>query len=124
MFEDRNYNRTFYSAPQSVTSLVAAILEPSISLATLLFAMAYVGAPIDQPVLILCVGVFVGTFPGRNRFGDNLIAAGVGIATSWAAVCTIVMMLIYATLSAGYFRTDALIIWALRSMSRRTGVPS
>ncbi|MCK7501358.1 MAG: hypothetical protein MZW92_73100 [Comamonadaceae bacterium] len=30
MFEDRSYKRTFYSAPQSVTSLVAAFLEPAI----------------------------------------------------------------------------------------------
>ena len=112
MFEDRNYNRTFYSAPQSVTSLVAAILEPTITLATLAFAMFYVGATIDQAVLILAVGVFVGTFPGRNRFGDNLIAAGVGIATSWAVLCFIVAALIYATLSAQYFRKDALLIWA------------
>ena len=29
MFEDRSYKRTFYSAPQSVTSLFAAFLEPS-----------------------------------------------------------------------------------------------
>ena len=113
MFEDRNYNRTFYSAPQTVTSLVATMLEPSITLATLLFAMFYVGAPIDQAVLILCVGVFIGTFPGRNRFGDNLIAAGVGIATSWVAVCVIVLMLIKATLSTDYFRKDALLLWAL-----------
>ena len=31
MFEDRSYKRTFYSAPQSVTSLVAAFLEPTIT---------------------------------------------------------------------------------------------
>ena len=31
MLEDRHYNRTFFSAPQSVTSLVAALLEPLIS---------------------------------------------------------------------------------------------
>ena len=33
MFEDRSYKRTFYSAPQSVTSLVAAFLEPTITVA-------------------------------------------------------------------------------------------
>ena len=31
MFNNRNYNRTFFSAPQSVTSFVAAFLEPLLS---------------------------------------------------------------------------------------------
>jgi putative colanic acid biosynthesis UDP-glucose lipid carrier transferase len=31
MFEDRTYKRTFYSAPQSVTSLMAAFLEPALT---------------------------------------------------------------------------------------------
>ena len=36
MFEDRGHKRTFYSAPQSVTSLVAAFLEPSITVVVFL----------------------------------------------------------------------------------------
>ena len=38
MFEDRTYKRTFYSAPQSVTSLVAAFLEPGITVLTFFLA--------------------------------------------------------------------------------------
>ena len=37
MFEDRSYKRTFYSAPQSVTSLVAAFLEPTVSVAAYVY---------------------------------------------------------------------------------------
>ena len=45
MFEDRSYKRTFYSAPQSVTSLVAAFLEPTLTV--LVFLLATVG--FDEP---------------------------------------------------------------------------
>ena len=41
MFEDRAYKRTFYNAPQSVTSLVAAFLEPSITVLTFLIGYKY-----------------------------------------------------------------------------------
>src|SRR5438876_3666618 len=82
MFEDRTYKRTFYSAPQSVTSLVAAFLEPSITVLTFLLVTLYVGEPVDRPALTLCLLVFALTFPGRNRFRENLIAAGVDIVSS------------------------------------------
>ena len=77
MFEDRTYKRTFYSAPQSVTSFVAALLEPSITVLTFLIATVYSDELVDRPALTLCALVLALTFPGRNRFRDNLIAAGV-----------------------------------------------
>ncbi len=36
MFQDRAYKRTFFSAPQSVTSLMAAFLEPALTVAVFL----------------------------------------------------------------------------------------
>lgn len=41
MFEDRTYKRTFYNAPQSVTSLVAAFLEPAITVLTFVLATLF-----------------------------------------------------------------------------------
>ena len=38
MLQDRSYKRTFYSAPQSVTSLVAAFMEPTITVVVYLLA--------------------------------------------------------------------------------------
>jgi len=35
MFEDRTHNRTFYSAPQRVRSLIAAFLEPGLTVTRL-----------------------------------------------------------------------------------------
>jgi hypothetical protein len=71
MFEDRTYKRTFYSAPQSVTSFVAALLEPSITVACFLAISALYDEPILRSSLTLCLLVFALTFPGRNRFRDS-----------------------------------------------------
>ena len=48
MFNNRNYNRTFFNAPQSVTSFVAAFLEPAITVVTLLLAMAFFEEPMSR----------------------------------------------------------------------------
>ena len=111
MFENRTYKRTFYSAPQSVTSLVAAFLEPAITVLTFLVANWYADEPVNRPELTLCLLVFALTFPGRNRFLDNLIAAGVDIASSWVMLVAILLLCGYATNSIGYFEEQALLIW-------------
>ena len=85
MFEDRTYKRTFYNAPQSVTSLVAAFLEPSITVLVFLCATLYSDELIDRPALTLCLLVFALTFPGRDRFRAKLIHAAV---RSRVAACT------------------------------------
>ena len=111
MFENRTFKRTFYSAPQSVTSLVAAFLEPAITVFTFLVANWYVGEPVNRPELTLSLLLFALTFPGRNRFVDNLIAAGVDIASSWVMLVGILVLCAYATRSVGYFEEQALILW-------------
>jgi putative colanic acid biosynthesis UDP-glucose lipid carrier transferase len=113
MFEDRTYKRTFYSAPQSVTSFVAAFLEPSITVLTFLIATLYADELIDRPALTLCLLVFALTFPGRNRFRDNLIAAGVDILSSWVMLLGILALCGYATRSLHYFENSVLLNWAV-----------
>ena len=113
MFEDRTYKRTFYSAPQSVTSLVAAFLEPSITVLVFLCATLFSGELIDRPALTLCLLVFALTFPGRNRFRENLVAAAVDIATSWVMLIGILALCGYATRSLHYFENDVLLDWII-----------
>ncbi len=111
MFDDRTYKRTFYNAPQSVTSLVAAFLEPGISVLTFLLVTLAWGEPIDRPALTLCLLVFALTFPGRNRFRENLIAAGVDILWSWLMLAVILALCGYATRSLHFFENDVLLVW-------------
>ena len=111
MFEDRTYKRTFYSAPQSVTSFVAALLEPGITILTLLAATWYSNETVDRPALTLCLLIGALTFPGRNRFRDNLIAASVDIASTWVTLVGILALFGYATRSLHFFESDVLILW-------------
>ncbi|MFM9914801.1 MAG: undecaprenyl-phosphate glucose phosphotransferase [Rhizobacter sp.] len=113
MFEDRSYKRTFLSAPQSVASLVAAFLEPSLMVATFVFANLWVEQGIARPELILCLLVFALTFPGRNRFRENFFDAGVDIVISWLTLLGLLMFCGTATRSFGFFDQQALVMWAV-----------
>ncbi|MBX9793611.1 MAG: exopolysaccharide biosynthesis polyprenyl glycosylphosphotransferase, partial [Burkholderiaceae bacterium] len=112
MFEDRSYKRTFLSAPQSVASLVAAFLEPSLMVGTFLIANGWVGQAITRPELTLSLLVFALTFPGRNRFRENFFDASVDIVINWLTLLGLLMFCGTVTRSFGYFDEQALIIWA------------
>jgi putative colanic acid biosynthesis UDP-glucose lipid carrier transferase len=113
MFEERRYKRTFYSAPQSVTSLVAAFLEPAVIVLTYLGANAWFEQPVVRSDLTLCLLIFALTFPGRNRFKESMLAAGVDIASSWFVLLVILALCGYATRSFGLFDGDVLLAWGL-----------
>ena len=113
MFEDRSYKRTFYSAPQSVVSLIAAFLEPTITVAVFIAATLHFDVMVGRSDLTLCLLVFALTFPGRNRFKDSLLAAGTDIALSWVTLLSILALCGYATRSLHFFETDVLILWAV-----------
>lgn len=112
MFNNRNYNRTFFNAPQSVTSFVAAFLEPFITVATLAGSMAYAGEPMGRAAMALCLLVFALTFPGRNRFEVSKLEALIDIVGSWVSMLAILWLCGYATNSLLFFDFDAMLIWA------------
>ena len=113
MFEERSYNRTFYSAPQSVTSLVAALLEPAMAVLSYLAVCWWFEEPIVRSDLTLCLLVAALTFPGRNRFKDKLLTAAVDVFGSWLSLLVILALCAYATSSFGFFDTQVLLWWAL-----------
>jgi putative colanic acid biosysnthesis UDP-glucose lipid carrier transferase len=112
MFDDP-HKRTFFSAPQSVTSLIAAFLEPGITVLAFIVATLAFGEQMDRPALTLCLLVFALTFPGRNRFRDSLLGAAVDIVSSWVVLLAILALCAYATQSFKYFETPVLMVWAL-----------
>jgi putative colanic acid biosysnthesis UDP-glucose lipid carrier transferase len=113
MFEDRSYKRTFYSAPQSVRSLVAAFLEPTLTVLVFLLTTLGFEEPILRSDLMLCLLVFALTFPGRNRFRDKLLNAGTDIMASWVSLMAILSLCGYATNSLHFFEREVLITWAV-----------
>ncbi len=113
MFEDRGYKRTFYSAPQSVTSLVAAFLEPSITVLVFLAVSAAFEVPIGRSDLTLCLLIFALTFPGRNRFWDRPLNTAVDIGTSWCSLLVILALCGYATRSLQLFQPEVVLWWGV-----------
>ena len=113
MFDDRSYKRTFYSAPQSVTSLVAAFLEPTLTVTVFLLTLIAFREPIHTADLVVCLLVFALTFPGRNRFRDKLLNSATDIVSSWVALLGILLLCTYATNSLHYFTDRVLLTWAL-----------
>ncbi|MCE2916456.1 MAG: undecaprenyl-phosphate glucose phosphotransferase [Rubrivivax sp.] len=113
MFEDRGYKRTFYSAPQSVTSLIGAFLEPAITVATFLAVSWWFDEPIVRSDLTLCLLIFALTFPGRNRFWDRPLNAAVDISSSWLSLCAILLLCGYATRSLGLFDWNVIVWWVV-----------
>jgi putative colanic acid biosynthesis UDP-glucose lipid carrier transferase len=112
MSEARSYKTTFYRAPQSVTSLVAAFVEPAITVATFLVVALLHREPVDRPALTLCMLAFALTFPGQNHFRENLLAAGMDIFRSWFILLATLGLCATATRSWPYFNRDVLIYWA------------
>jgi putative colanic acid biosynthesis UDP-glucose lipid carrier transferase len=112
MFDDPQ-KRTFFNAPQSVTSLIAALLEPGITVLVFVVTTLASDERMDRPALTLCILVFALTFPGRNRFRDNLLGAAVDIASSWVALLGILALFAYATQSFPFFENGVLLTWAL-----------
>ena len=113
MLDTPTHKRTFYSAPQSVTSFVAALLEPTLTVACFIAATLWHGEPVQRSTLTLCLLVFALTFPGRNRFGDSRLTAAVDLTLSWLSLLAILALAGYATRSLGFFSTDVLLAWAV-----------
>ncbi|RVT53692.1 undecaprenyl-phosphate glucose phosphotransferase [Rubrivivax albus] len=113
MFEERSTRRQFFSAPQSVTSLVAAFLEPGLIVAVFLGVSEWFEEPILRPDLTLCLLIFALTFPGRNRFFERPLNAAVDISTSWFSLLLILLLCGYATRSLHFFDPNVLLWWAV-----------
>ncbi len=116
MFDDP-HKRTFFTAPQSVTTFVAALLEPGISVLTYIAATLYFDPPMIGRDGAVCMLILALTFPGRNRFRDNLLGAAVDIVSSWVMLLGILALCAYATDSLpkpdSWPRSKVVLTWAL-----------
>ena len=110
---DNNSTRNFSSAPQSVTGLVATVLEPAITVLVYLAAMLWHDEPMGRVDLTLCFLVVALTWPGINRFGDRLSNAAVGILSSWLSLLAILAAFAYGTRTLSDFNHEVLLLWAV-----------
>ncbi len=105
--------RNFVSAPRSVKSLVAALLEPAVAALVLLGATLWYGQPLDRPTMVLMLLVLALALPGVNRFGDGVLASAVGIGWSWLTLLGILALGGYATGSFDLYDGRVLVAWAV-----------
>ncbi len=112
MFDPRA-NRSFNSAPQSVTGFVATVLEPAITVLVYLAAMDWYEEPVGRADLTLCFLVLTLSWPGINRFRDRLSNAAVGILGAWLTLLAILLGFGYGTRSLGLFNNDVILAWAV-----------
>ncbi len=113
MFEERSYKRLFSSAPQTVTWLVAAFMEPLITVWVFLAVTLALGTTITRPEAVMCLFVFALTFPGRNRYRMGPFAAAADILWSWGTLLAILALCGYATKSLQFFNERVLMFWAI-----------
>ncbi|MFO1217431.1 MAG: undecaprenyl-phosphate glucose phosphotransferase [Burkholderiaceae bacterium] len=99
-------------APPSGSWLIAALLEPSLTVAVYLALAWILNGQIQRPDLVLSGLVFVLTFPGRNRFESPRVDAARGIAVSWLALIVTLTLFGYFTSSLEYFKPKVLLAWA------------
>jgi hypothetical protein len=90
-----------------VTSLVAAFLEPVISVATFLVVALLHREPVDRSALTLCMLAFALTFPGQNHFRENVLAAGMDTFGSWIILLPTLALCATATRSWHYVTAES-----------------
>ena len=113
MFTDPQPKRIFNSVPQSVTSLVAAWIEPSITVLVYLAFAGYFDRPSSTHDILLCLLAFLLSFPGRNRFWSRPLNAAVDIVSSWLVLVAILVVCGSVTRSLALFDPVMLMCWAL-----------
>ncbi len=113
MFEERSARKQFLSAPPSVSSSIASVLEPGIAVLTLVLAHAWHGVRFEGVSMVLAILLLVLMFPGPNRFRQTGIGVGIDIILSWIGVLVVVALVGYATKGLRHFEKEILLVWAV-----------
>ncbi|MDZ7812093.1 MAG: undecaprenyl-phosphate glucose phosphotransferase [Ideonella sp.] len=113
MFEDRSAKKRFLSAPPSIPSVIAAVLEPVISALCLLVCLYIWGQPIEGLSMGLITIVAVLAFPGLNRFGRNPVATAIDILIAWYGVLFVLWLLGFAVGKLDALNPHMLLAWAI-----------
>jgi putative colanic acid biosynthesis UDP-glucose lipid carrier transferase len=113
MFEERSARKQFLSAPPSIPSAIASVMEPLVAAGTLLVLHAMNDMRMDGAAMALAVLLLVLMFPGVNRFGRTGVGVGIDIFLSWTWVLMVLVLLGYATGSLREFDPTMLLEWAV-----------
>lgn len=101
------------SSPGTAT-LIRAAVTPTLAVATLLFASALFGEPIDGAHLILALLVFSLTFPGQvpGPGASRLMVVGT-VFVHWFLVVALLLLVGWATRTLDIFDRGAVLLWVV-----------
>ena len=113
MFEERNARKQFLSAPPSVSTAIAALLEPLLAAVILVVCHRIYDEPFAGPSMALVILLLVLMFPGINRFGKTGVGVLIDIVLSWVSVLIVLALLGYATRAYEVFDREMLMAWGV-----------
>ena len=99
--------------PLAVAHLVRMLLEAVVSVGMLAASAWYYGDSFSGPYIILALLVFSLTFPGHAPRGTSPGAIGREVVTGWILVLGLLLMLGWATRTAGSFDERVMVTWAI-----------
>jgi len=113
VFAGAGGRRLFRSAPQTLSGFIAAVLEPGITVSTLLMLHWAFEEPLSRAAMTLALLTLALTFPGRDRFNDRPLSAAVDIGVSWVSLLALLALCGYATRSLHYFEWPVIALWSV-----------
>ncbi len=106
---DSSSLRAFFSAPQSVASLLSAVLEPLVIVSCWYLLHIWSGRPFGPWATALSLLIIALTFPGRARLGRKPLQMALDIALNWALLLCILGLSAYVT--RGLDELDWPLVW-------------
>lgn len=105
--------RSFFQAPQSVSSSVAAFVEPLLTVLIFMALYSGFGEPMVRAPKVLCFLVFALSFPGKNHFVQRPFMSLADITLSWFYLVLVLVICGVVTNSLHLFNKSALVLWIL-----------
>ena len=97
MFEDRDVRKQFLSAPPTIASAIAAVMEPLIAVLCLALLHRVCNLPVNGVAMAMMLLTLVLLFPGVNRFNRRGVGVLIDIVLNWARCVAILGLVGYVT---------------------------
>jgi putative colanic acid biosynthesis UDP-glucose lipid carrier transferase len=97
--------------PLTLALLVRMLLEPAVTVGTLVAAAIWYRAPFDGPYLILALLLFSLTFPGRAPRSTSLGGLARDVLSGWILMAALLITLGWATRTLGAFDSRVILSW-------------
>ncbi|WP_396267806.1 undecaprenyl-phosphate glucose phosphotransferase [Ideonella sp.] len=113
MFEDRDVRKQFLSAPPTIASAIAAVMEPLIAVLCLAVLHRVCGLTVSGVAMAMMLLTLVLLFPGVNRFNRRGVGVLIDISLNWARCVVILGVVGYVTGGLDMMDRRLLLYWVL-----------